>query len=70
MATEILHVQEEHLHDVIRVLRIGLGHTIAAKIRIDPEVRRQLKKWCLEEERYLRRMYGKAMKPSGTTDGG
>lgn len=52
MAKEILAVPEEHLEDVIYVIRRGLQST---KKSIDKEVYEQLKKWCDEEEEYLKR---------------
>lgn len=48
MASETLSVPEEHLRDVIRVIRAGLEHTKAPR-----EVRSQLRRWCDEEEQYL-----------------
>ena len=53
MASEILSVPEEHLEDVIYVIRRGLASTTKA---IDPSVVKQLTKWCNEEEAYLKRM--------------
>lgn len=49
MASEILTVPEESLEEVIRVIRAGLGHT-----RVSSDTRRNLKKWCDEEEKYLK----------------
>lgn len=55
MATEILVVPEEKLLEVIRVIRVGLTATYAdADKKILMETRRQLKKWCDEEERYIK----------------
>jgi hypothetical protein len=51
MASEILTVPEEHLRDVIKVVRTGLSHTKT----VSKEVRDQLTKWCREEELYLNR---------------
>lgn len=52
MAKEILAVPEEHLEDVIYVIRRGLSST---KKGIDKEVYEMLTKWCDEEEAYLTR---------------
>lgn len=52
MAREILSVPEEHLADVIYVIRRGLQST---KKGIDKEVFEMLTKWCDEEEEYLKR---------------
>jgi hypothetical protein len=49
MAKEILAIPEEHLAEVIRVIRAGLA--LAA---VSNEVREQLTKWCDAEEEYLR----------------
>ena len=53
MASEILSVPEEHLEDVIYVIRRGLQFT---KKGIHKDVLRQLTKWCDEEEEYLKRL--------------
>lgn len=53
MASETLSVPEEHLGDVIHVIRRGLQST---KKSIDKEVYEQLTKWCDEEEEYLKRL--------------
>lgn len=53
MASEILSVPEEHLEDVIYVIRRGLAST---KRSIDKSVFDQLTKWCDEEEEYLKRL--------------
>lgn len=50
MASEILAVPEEHLSDVIKVIRTGLKHTK----RVPRVVREQLKRWCDDEEEYLK----------------
>lgn len=50
MASEILSVPEEYLIEVIKVIRAGLK-----KVRISKETSIQLKKWCKEEEEYLKR---------------
>jgi len=55
MTSEILAVPEEHLEDVILVIRNGLKST-KPKHKINREVRTQLTKWCKEEEDYLKRM--------------
>ena len=52
MTSEVLSVPEEHLRDVIKVIRRGLAST---KKAIDKEVVKQLTKWCDEEE-YLDRL--------------
>jgi hypothetical protein len=51
MASELLTVPEEHMRDVIKVIRTGLSHTKTVR----KEVRDQLTKWCREEELYLNR---------------
>lgn len=58
MASEILAVPEEHLADVIRVIRAGLKQYPFRRSggNINPEVREQLNKWCDEEEEYLNRL--------------
>lgn len=48
MASEILRVPEEHLLEVIEVIRAGLKVT-----KVDPEVTAHLTKWCDEEEEYM-----------------
>jgi hypothetical protein len=53
MASEVLSVPEEHLEDVIYVIRRGLAST---KKGIDKAVFEQLTKWCDEEAEYLKRM--------------
>lgn len=50
MASETLSVPEESLAEVIIVIRTGLKN---AK-HISKDTRRELKKWCDEEEKYLR----------------
>lgn len=50
MATEILSIPEEHLQDVIHVIRFGLIYAPA----VNPDVYKQLTKWCAEEEAYLK----------------
>jgi hypothetical protein len=53
MASEVLAVPEEHLEDVIHVIRRGLAST---KKSIHKDVLKQLTKWCDEEEEYLQRL--------------
>ena len=53
VAKETLHVPEEHLEDVVHVIRRGLQFTEKA---IDPEVKRALEEWCKDEEEYLERL--------------
>jgi len=53
MASETLTVPEEHLEDVIYVIRRGLAST---KKAIHKDVVEQLTKWCDEEEEYLKRL--------------
>lgn len=53
MTSEILSVPEEHLEDVIYVIRRGLMST---QKTIDKEVYEQLRKWCDSEEEYLKRL--------------
>ena len=53
MASEVLSVPEEHLEDVIYVIRRGLAST---KKGIDKAVFDQLTKWCDEEEEHLKRL--------------
>lgn len=50
MAKEILVVPEEHLREVIAVIRAGLKHCRTTHV-----VSAQLNKWCRDEERYLDR---------------
>ena len=52
MASEILAVPEEDLAGVIDVIRAGLG--TAHKVK--PSVKKNLLKWCKEEEEYLKRL--------------
>lgn len=49
MATEVLAVPEEHLADVIKVIRRGLE----ASPDVAPDVREQLTKWANEEADYI-----------------
>lgn len=48
MAIEVLHVPEQHLLEVVKVIREGLAHT-----SVSPEVREALATWCDDEERYM-----------------
>lgn len=50
MATEILSVPEDSLEEVILVIRNGLKATKG----LSRETRKQLKKWCDEEEEYIK----------------
>jgi len=50
MPGEVLTVPEDHLLEVIAIIRAGLRATP----KITPEVKRQLTKWCKNEERYIR----------------
>lgn len=52
MASEILAVPEEHLEDVIYVIRRGL---LSTKKGIDREVFEMLTKWCDDNDKYLKR---------------
>jgi hypothetical protein len=49
MATEILAVPEEHVNDVINVIRTGLQNI---NTPIHPAVREHLASWCGEMEEY------------------
>lgn len=51
MASEILVVPEEHLSDVIEVIRVGLANLIVHR-----DIERALTKWCNDEERYLNQL--------------
>lgn len=51
MAFEKLYVPEEHLLEVIRVIRAGLK----ARKSTSKEVRLQLTNWCEEEELYAKK---------------
>lgn len=48
MASETLAVPEEHLPEVVRVIRAGLNNTPTS-----PKVNHSLGKWCDEMEEYL-----------------
>lgn len=52
MASEILSVPEESLREVIAVIRAGLRATKDC-VDVSKDTRKQLKKWCDEEEEYL-----------------
>ena len=53
MAKEILAVPEDHLAEVIAVIRAGLKAT-ETDGSVSDVTREQLAKWCDEEEEYLR----------------
>ena len=48
MAVEILSVPEEHLREVIQVIRAGLQ-----QVAVDMDTRSALEEWCDAEESYL-----------------
>lgn len=52
MATEILAVPEDHLLEVIEIIRRGMNNDTT------PEVREALEEWCAEEEDYLTKGVG------------
>lgn len=54
MAKEILAVPEEHLADVIKVIRAGIEVISFDQDSVDSEVIEQLTKWCDSEEAYLK----------------
>jgi hypothetical protein len=57
MASEILAVPEENLEAMIEVIRVGLTVSkIKGKVKIPRDMERGLKKWCKEEEEYLKRL--------------
>jgi len=56
VAKEVLAVPEEHLADVIKVIRSGLDVVGFDKGEVHPEVVEQLTKWCDEEEAYLKQL--------------
>jgi len=58
MASEILAISEEHLEEVIMVIRRGLDEFYYGPRNpgVNPELRKQLLKWCDEEEEYLERL--------------
>lgn len=51
MATDILCIPEQHLREVIRIVRAGIGVVIHPPLT--KEVVEVLTKWCEEEEEYL-----------------
>jgi len=53
MAKETLHIPEEHLEDVIYVIRRGLQST---RKGIDKDVFESLTQWCDDEEEYLKQL--------------
>jgi hypothetical protein len=50
MTTEVLAIPEEHLLEVIAIIRAG----IKAKPKTTPTVKKQLTKWCNTEEQYVK----------------
>jgi hypothetical protein len=48
MSKEVLYVPEDHLLEVIQVIRAGLKTE-----QVSPETREQLTRWCDEEEQYI-----------------
>jgi hypothetical protein len=54
MAREILAVPEQHLDEVIRLIRLGLCHSLDYPGHFSQEVREHLMRWCDEEEEYLK----------------
>ncbi len=50
MATEVLYVPEEHLREVIAVIRWGLCSSDVSEV-----VAEHLTQWCDEEEEYITR---------------
>jgi hypothetical protein len=56
MAKEILAVPEEHLADVIKIIRAGLEVVAFDRNSVDPEVIEQLTEWCNDEEEYLKNL--------------
>ena len=53
MASEVLAVPEEHLQEVIDILKAGM---FVMKKNISQDVAHNLGKWCEEEEQYLKRL--------------
>jgi hypothetical protein len=51
MASEVLSIPEEHLGEVIKVIRAGLAHAEVSEAAEDALV-----DWCDDTERYLREM--------------
>lgn len=54
MASEALSIPEEHLGEVIDIIRAGLK----SKKHVTPEVRDALTTWCEEESEYAHRLKG------------
>jgi 23S rRNA C2498 (ribose-2'-O)-methylase RlmM len=54
MGKEALYVPEEYLKHVIEVLRTGLEVE-----KVPTDVSKELRKWCKDEEEYLRRSFRK-----------
>ena len=52
MAKEILAIPEQHLADVVLIIRRGLE----IERSIHPDCREALEEWCEGEEAYLRRI--------------
>lgn len=71
MAKEALHISEERLGEVIRVIRAGLKAIPTARgqqtVPQPGTVRREtaaiLKRWCREESMYLKRVMKKEYRP-------
>lgn len=57
MASEVLAVPEEYLQEVINVIRAGLKTT-----KVSGDTKYNLKKWCNEEEEYLKELNGEEEK--------
>lgn len=55
MATEVLYVAEEHLLEVIKVIRAGLKATGKDRA-ITASTRMSLANWCDVEEAYIKRL--------------
>jgi hypothetical protein len=51
MAKEMLYIPEQHLAEVIEIIREGMKHINTSK-----SVKNALEKWCAEEEEYLKGM--------------
>lgn len=52
MATELLAVPEEHLEEVIKIIRAGMENVTS----ISFAVKGALTEWCDDEEHYLKRL--------------
>jgi hypothetical protein len=64
MSTEILPIPEERLGETIRVIRAGLkqlSQKLSTHVSRETEV--QLRRWCNEEEKYLRQHFAKEFWP-------